>query len=94
MIPAKMIRVSPGGGKTLPSAALSYLAGGPFAPSLHAKTPENSAQPLFMLVFQPAGNVRLLPGQRIVAQVRLPDQSLLMDIVNDLRRTLQPGTGL
>ena len=94
MIPAKMIRVYPGGGKTLPSAALSYLAGGPFAPSLHAKTPDSSAQPFFMLVFQPERNIRLLPGQRIVAQVRLPDQSLLMDIINDLRRTLQPGTGL
>ena len=94
MIPAKMIRVYPGGGNQLPSAALSYLAGGPFAPSLHAKTPDQSAHPFFMLVFRPTENVRLLPGQRIVARVRLPDQSLLMDIANDLRRTLQPGTGL
>ncbi len=94
MIPATMIRVYPGGGNQLPSAALSYLAGGPFAPSLHAKTPDQSAQPFFMLVFKPTKDVRLLPGQRVVARIQLPDQSLLMDIVNDLRRTLQPGTGL
>lgn len=94
MIPATMIRVYPGGGNQLPSAALSYLAGGPFAPSLHAKTPDQSAQPFFMLVFKPTEDIRLLPGQRVVARVQLPDQSLLMDIVNDLRRTLQPGTGL
>ena len=94
MIPAKMIRVYPGGGNQLPSAALSYLAGGPFAPNLRANTPDQSAQRFFMLVFKPTEAVRLLPGQRIVARVRLPDQSLLTDIVNDLRRTLQPGTGL
>ncbi len=93
-ITAAIAEVYPGGGNQLPSAALSYLAGGTFAPSLRAKTPEQSAQPFFMLVLQPEDKTRLLPGQRIVARVRLPNQSLLMDIVNDLRRTLQPGTGL
>jgi putative peptide zinc metalloprotease protein len=94
VIMASLARAYPGGGNQLPSAALSYLADGPFAPSLHAKAPNQSAEPFFMLVFRPTGKVRLLPGQRIVARVRLPDQSLLTDIVHDLRRTLQPGTGL
>lgn len=94
VITATLIRVYPGGGTQLPSSALSYLAGGPFAPNMNAKTPDQSAQPFFMLVLKPDNNTWLLPGQRIVARVRLPNQSLLMDIVNDLRRTLQPGTGL
>ncbi len=94
VITAMLKRVYPGGGTQLPSAALSYLAGGPFTPNLHATMPDQSAQPFFMLVFQPEGNNRLMPGQQIAARVRLPDQSLFKDIINDLRRTLQPGTGL
>ena len=94
VITAALTRAYPGGENQLPSEALSYLAGGPFASSLHAKTPDQSAQPFFMLVFKPEANVMLLPGQQIAARVRLPDQSVLMDLVNELRRTLQPGTGL
>ena len=94
LIPAMLSRVYPGGGRQLPSAALSYVAGGPFAPSLHAKIQDQSAQPFFMLVFKPEGTARLLPGQRLTARIRLPSQPLLTDIVNDLRRILQPGTGL
>ena len=94
VITAYISKVYPGGGNQLPSAALSYLAGGPFAPSLHAKTPRQSDQSFFMLVLKPASKARLLPGQRIVARIGLPSQSLLLDIINDLRRTLQPGTGL
>ncbi len=94
MIHATLVRVYPGGGTAMPSPALSYLAGGPLAPSLNARQPGQAAQPFFMLVLRPTQPVRLLPGMTVIGRVTLPDQSLLFDIIHSLRRTLQPGTGL
>ncbi len=94
MLHATLVRVYPGGGTKMPSAALSYLAGVPLAPSLNARRPGQAARPFFMLVLRPTQPVRLLPGMTVIGRVTLPDQSLLMDVIHSLRRTLQPGTGL
>ncbi len=93
MIAAVLTSVYPAGGTSLPSPALSYLAGGPLAPSLHSRKPAKTAAPFFLLVMQPATGARLLPGMRIVARIRLRNQPLLTDLIHELRRTLQPGTG-
>ncbi len=91
---AQVVRVYPGSASNLPSAALSYLAGGPFAPRAQSRSPTQSSARFFILVLRPVGHIRLLPGETVVARVRLADQPLGEDFLDTLRRILQSGTGL
>ena len=94
MFRGKVLREYPGGATALPSSALSYAAGGPFAPNLKAHRPGQSAAPFFMLVIRPVGHVQLMPGQRVEARVRLPSEPIAIMVFHHVCRLLQPSTGL
>jgi putative peptide zinc metalloprotease protein len=88
----------PGADNTLPSAALSYLAGGPFAPSTDQNQPEGTATPFFMLKIQPQQStlsfsgrqVAFLAGQRVILRLTLPSETLARQVLEMLQRTLEP----
>ncbi len=92
-VPAVIRREFPAGGNTLPSAALSYLGGGPFAPNPQRNEPLATGTPFFLLEVQPREPVAWLPGQRVQMRLALPDESLAMQLVDMLRRALESHGG-
>ena len=92
-IPAVIRREYPAGANTLPSAALSYLGGGPFAPDPQQHQPLATASPFFLLEVQPRKPVAWLPGQRVQMRLALPHESLAMQVLEMLRRALEPHNG-
>ena len=97
-IPAQVELAYPGAGNMLPSEALSYLAGGPFAPSASQNQPSSTATPFFMLKVQPQLRTVLLygrqvvplAGQRVILRLSLPPEALARQLWDLLQRTLQP----
>jgi len=88
----------PGADNTLPSPALSYLAGGPFAPSATQNQPQMAATPFFILKVQPltptvslsGRQVAPLAGQRVILRLSLPPEALARQVLEMLQRTLEP----
>lgn len=92
-IPAVIVREFPAGGNTLPSEALSYLGGGPFAPNPQLRAPLATNRPFFLFEVRPRQPVAWLPGQRVQMRLTLPAEPLARQVLDMLRRALEPNSG-
>lgn len=89
-----VITQAPEAGHTkLPSAALSYLAGGNMAVSGDDREGLTTTEPFFEVHIQPKTAadkaIQLLIGQRVVARFSLPERPLLLQWYRNVRQVIQ-----
>lgn len=92
-IPGVIAKAYPAGSNMLPSAALSYLGGGPFVPDAGTNQPRATGSPFFLLEVHPLKPTTFMPGQRVEVRVALPPSPVAMQLFDMLRRALEPQAG-
>jgi hypothetical protein len=91
-------QIYPAGQEELPSEALGYAVGGSMPTSVEDPRGMTTAENFFEVrikpvidttVNDPNNPLRLLPGQRIVARIQMPDKPLALQWWKSLRRLFQ-----